>query len=78
MALEFYKMMQSEGAGSAKISKIELVDLTPEDAKKAAEIRSGDDGEKAEYTPRPTEKWRTKTGGNWRNVTTSQVTTCRP
>ena len=29
MVLEFYKMMQSEGAGTAKISKIELVDLTP-------------------------------------------------
>jgi hypothetical protein len=33
--LGFYKMMQSGEAGE-KISNIELVDLTPEDAKKAA------------------------------------------
>ena len=39
MALEFYKMMQAEGAGTAKISKIELVDLTPEDVKKASEVQ---------------------------------------
>ena len=32
-ALEFYKMMQSGGAGE-KISTIELVNLTPEDVKK--------------------------------------------
>ena len=34
MALEFYKMMMTAEAGG-KISKIELVDLTPEDVKKA-------------------------------------------
>jgi hypothetical protein len=56
MALEFYKMMQSEGAGSAKISKIELVDLTPEDAKKASEIQTGPDGSKAQLPLRPTKK----------------------
>src|SRR6476646_12304358 len=33
--LGFYKMMQSGEAGE-KISNIELVDITPEDAKKAA------------------------------------------
>jgi len=33
--LGFYKMMQSSEAGE-KITKIDLVDLTPEDAKKAA------------------------------------------
>src|SRR5262249_3661510 len=33
-ALEFYKMMQSGGAGG-KIASIELVSLTPEDVKKA-------------------------------------------
>ena len=33
--LGFYKMMQSAEAGE-KISKIELVDLTPDEAKKAA------------------------------------------
>jgi hypothetical protein len=49
MALEFYKMMQSEGAGTGKISKIELVDLTAEDLKKAAEIQTGPDGGKVQF-----------------------------
>jgi len=34
MIVGFYKMMQSGGAGD-KVSKIELVDLTPDDVKKA-------------------------------------------
>jgi hypothetical protein len=41
MALEFYKMMVTEGAGTGKIAKIELVDLTPEDVKKASETMTG-------------------------------------
>ena len=56
MALEFYKMMQSEGAGTAKIAKIELVDLTPEDAKKASEVQTGPDGSKAKLPLTPTKK----------------------
>jgi hypothetical protein len=56
MALEFYKMMQSEGAGAGKISKIELVDLTAEDAKKASEIQTGPDGGKAQLPLKPTKK----------------------
>jgi hypothetical protein len=56
MALEFYKMMQTEGAGTAKITKIELVDLTPEDAKKAAEVQTGPDGSKAKLPLTPTKK----------------------
>ena len=56
MALEFYKMMQSEGAGTAKISKIELVDLTPEDVKKASEIQTGPDGGQARLPLKPTKK----------------------
>jgi hypothetical protein len=56
MALEFYKMMQTEGAGTAKISKIELVDLTPEDAKKASEVQTGPDGSKAKLPLTPTKK----------------------
>jgi len=39
-ALEFYKMMQSGGAGE-KISTIELVKLTPEDVKKATTTMDG-------------------------------------
>jgi hypothetical protein len=56
MALEFYKMMISEGAGTAKISKIELVDLTPEDTKKATEVQTGPDGSKAKLPLKPTKK----------------------
>ena len=56
MALEFYKMMQSEGAGTAKISKIELVDLTPEEVKKASETQSGPDGSKTQLPLKPTKK----------------------
>ena len=56
MALEFYKMMQTEGAGTNKIAKIELVDLTPEDVKKAAEVMTGPDGSKAQLPLKPTKK----------------------
>ena len=56
MALEFYKMMMTEGAGSTKIAKIELVDLTPEDAKKATEVETGPDGSKAKLPLTPTKK----------------------
>jgi hypothetical protein len=56
MALEFYKMMQTEGAGTAKISKIELVDLTPDDVKKASEVQTGPDGSKAKLPLTPTKK----------------------
>ena len=43
-ALEFYKMMQSGGAGD-KISTIELVSLTPEGVKKATTPMDGPTGE---------------------------------
>jgi hypothetical protein len=56
MALEFYKMMQAEGAGTSKISKIELVALTPEDVKKASEVQTGPDGSKAKLPLTPTKK----------------------
>jgi len=55
MALEFYKMMLSEGAGS-KISKIELVDLTPEDLKQADEVMPGPDGSKTKMSLKPVKK----------------------
>ena len=55
MALEFYKMMQTEGAGG-KISKIELVDLSPEDAKKAEGIQEGPGGQKTKMPLKPTKK----------------------
>jgi hypothetical protein len=55
MALEFYKMMQSEKA-EQKVSKIELVDLTPEDKKKAEEVMEGPGGQKMKLSLKPTKK----------------------
>ena len=55
MALEFYKMMMTAEAGG-KISKIELVELTPDDVKKASEVQTGPDGSKAQLSLKPTKK----------------------
>ena len=55
MALELYKMMMTAEAGG-KITKIELVDLTPDDAKKASEVQTGPDGSKAKMPLTPTKK----------------------
>lgn len=52
--LEFYKMMQ--GGDGGKISKIELVDLTPEDAKKATAMQDSPSGGKVCLTLKPTKK----------------------
>jgi hypothetical protein len=54
-AVGFYKMMQSGEAGE-KITKIELVDLTPEDAKKAATPMDSPSGGKACLTLKPVKK----------------------
>jgi hypothetical protein len=56
MALEYYKMMATDGAGTSTISKIELVALTPEDVKKASEVQTGPDGSKAKMPLPPTKK----------------------
>jgi hypothetical protein len=56
MALEYYKMMATDGAGTEKISKIELVDLTPEDVKKSSEVQTGPDGSKAKLPLTATKK----------------------
>ena len=53
--LGFYKMMQSGEAGG-KIANIELVDLTPEDAKKAATPMDSPTGGKVCLTLKPTKK----------------------
>jgi hypothetical protein len=53
--LGFYKMMQSGEAGE-KISNIELVDLTPEDAKKAETPMESPTGGKVCLTLKPTKK----------------------
>jgi len=53
--LEFYKMMVAQGAGG-KISKIELVELSAEDAKKAEQIQDGPGGTKLKLPLKPTKK----------------------
>lgn len=54
MALDFFKTAQTSDAGG-KVSKIELFDLTPEEAKKAAEPQDGPSG-KLCLTLKPTKK----------------------
>ena len=53
--LEFYKMMIAQGAGN-KISKIELVELSAEDAKKAEKIQDGPGGMKLRLPLKPAKK----------------------
>ena len=55
MALEFYKTMMLDGAGG-KIISIELVNLTAEDAKKAAEVQDGPGGQKFKLSLKPSKK----------------------
>ena len=50
--VEFYKMMQSGGAGE-KIASIELVNLTPEDLKKASTPMDSPGGGKFVYRSSP-------------------------
>jgi hypothetical protein len=59
--LGFYKMMQSSDAGG-KISKIELVDLTPEDVEKATTPMDSPTGGKVCLTLKPTKKLIISTG----------------
>jgi hypothetical protein len=56
MVLEFYTMMQTDGAGQ-KISKIELVDLSAEDVKKAEAAMDGPGGQKIRLPLKPTKSW---------------------
>jgi len=53
--VEFYKMMQSGGAGE-KIANIELVNLTPEDVKKASTPMDSPGGGKVCLPLKPTKK----------------------
>jgi hypothetical protein len=67
MALGFYKMIITNGAG-AKISKIELIDLTLEETKEAEEPQEGPGGMKTRLPLKPTKKLKitveTKNGDN--------------
>jgi hypothetical protein len=72
--LGFYKMMQSAEAGE-KVSKIDLVDLTPEDAKKAATPMDSPTGGKVCLTLKPTKKFiikREKKDGDGSSTSTSE------
>jgi hypothetical protein len=55
MVLDFYKSMMAQGAGG-KISKIELVELSAADAKKAEETMDGPGGTKLRLPLKPTKK----------------------
>lgn len=55
MVLEFYKMMIAQGAGN-KVSKIELIELSAEDAKKAEKIQDGPGGMKLRLPLKPAKK----------------------
>ena len=70
----FYKMMQSGSAGG-KISKIELLDLTPEDAKKAALPQDSPTGGKLCLTLQPTKKLVVTTETKDANGSSSGTTT---
>jgi len=67
MALGFYKMMMTNGAGE-KISKIELIALTPEETKEAEGVQDGPGGMKTRLPLKPTKKLKitveTKDGDN--------------
>ena len=54
-ALELFKMMQLLGSG-AKIGKIELIDLSPEEAKQAEGVEEMPDGQKTKLPFKPTKK----------------------
>lgn len=55
MALQFYIMLQADGAGG-KILKIELVDLTSDDLKKATAMMPGPGGLKMRLPLKPVKK----------------------
>jgi hypothetical protein len=75
MALEFYSLMMTEGAG-AKNATFDLLDLTPEEAKKAAEVQEGPDGTKARLPLKPVKRLVIKVStaeGDSSSTSTSQV-----
>jgi len=75
MALEFYKMMMSEGAGG-KLAKIELANLTPEEAKKAAGTQDGPGGAKTKMPITPTKKLKLTVETKDANGTSSSTNEC--
>lgn len=75
MALEFYKMMMSEGAGG-KLAKIELANLTPEEAKKAGGTQDGPGGAKTKMPITPAKKLKLTVETKDANGTSSSTNEC--
>jgi hypothetical protein len=74
-ALEFFKMMQMLGAGS-KIGKIELIDLSPEEAKQAEAVNEMPDGQKAKLPLKPTKKLKISAETNDASSNSSSSNSC--
>ena len=74
-ALEFYKMMQAQDSGS-KIGKIELLDLTPEEAKEAEAIEEMPDGSKTKFPVKPTKKLKISIETKTASSNSSSSSTC--
>ena len=72
-ALEFYKLMMSAEAGS-KISKIELIDLTPDEVTKSEQSMNGPFGKMC-LTLKPTKKLQITIEENDGNGSSSSTTT---
>lgn len=75
MALEFYAMMITEGAG-AKNATIELVDLNPGEAKEATGAQEGPDGTRVKMPLKPIKRLVikvTNSGADGTGTATSQV-----
>ena len=75
MAREFFKMMQTEGAGK-KIGTIELVDLSPEEAKEAEGTQDGPDGQKTKMPIKPTKKLKISMESKDADGSSSSSTSC--
>jgi len=70
--LEFYKMMLTQEAGG-KISKIELVELSAEDTKKAEQIQDGPGGTKLRLPLKPIKKLKISLQANDANGSSSST-----
>ena len=75
MALEFYKMMVVDGSGS-KVGKIELLDLSPEEAKEAEAVEEMPDGQKTKFPLKPTKKLKISVETKNASSNSSSSSTC--
>ena len=75
MVLEFYKTMIAQGAGG-KISKIELVELSPEDTTKAEATHEGPGGDKVRLPIKATKKLKITVETNDANGKSTSTSEC--